>query len=159
MTLDRPAIDPDTTPDNYVYGKDYQVDVYVPDGAKVITTVLIDLGYSTHAVHMNHRLVELKCKLTANRGSVIMTAPANTGIYPPGPSHSLLMILTYSLVGYAWLYVLADGIPSAGFRVMIGSGKGSSSTAHNGTDARSPAHCRVVPIVLTVLSSHLGFII
>lgn len=29
-------------------------------------------------------------------------------------------------VGYAWLYVLADGVPSAGRRVMIGDGSGRS---------------------------------
>jgi len=38
-----------------------------------------------------------------------VTGPPNANVYPPGP---------------AWIYLLADGIPSVGMKVMIGDGQG-----------------------------------
>ena len=38
-----------------------------------------------------------------------MRGPPNENIYPPGPG---------------WLYVVVDGVPSVGKRVMVGSGEG-----------------------------------
>lgn len=69
----------------------------------------MDLGFVTHGVHMNSRLVELSASISEDRKSLSVTGPPNSRIYPPGP---------------AWLYVLVDGIPSAGRKVMIGSGEG-----------------------------------
>ncbi|KAI5481062.1 hypothetical protein MNV49_006248 [Pseudohyphozyma bogoriensis] len=94
-----------------LYGKQYTLGIKLPSGTKVVTAVIMDLGYSTHSVHMNNRLVELQVK--RNGAELTIQGPKTvrflffTGIYPPG---------------YAWLYVLADGIPSKGKRVMIGSG-------------------------------------
>ncbi|GAA5952686.1 hypothetical protein JCM21900_000403 [Sporobolomyces salmonicolor] len=90
-----------------LYGKQYSMIVSVPSGTKSVTAVIMDLGYSTHGVHMNHRLVELES--TWSNKKLTIKGPKNIGLYQPG---------------YAWLYVLADGIPSEGTRVMVGPGTG-----------------------------------
>lgn len=66
-------------------------------------------GYSTHGVHMSQRLVELKVTLSGKKLKIL--GPRTNGVYPPGPG---------------WLYVLADGVPSKGQKVMIGKGTGES---------------------------------
>ncbi|GAA5891761.1 hypothetical protein JCM5296_001854 [Sporobolomyces johnsonii] len=90
-----------------LYGKQYSMTVSVPAGTKSVTAVIMDLGYSTHGVHMNHRLVELES--TWSKKKLTIKGPKNVGIYQPG---------------YAWFYVLADGVPSEGTRVMVGPGTG-----------------------------------
>jgi hypothetical protein len=67
----------------------------------------MDLGYVTHAVHANSRLVYLSSSF--ERGMLIITGPPNGNVYPPGPG---------------WLYVVVDGVPSKGIKIMIGNGKG-----------------------------------
>lgn len=52
---------------------------------------------------MNNRHVELVATLSGKKLKVL--SPRTNGIFPPG---------------YAWLYILADGVPSKGQRVMIG---------------------------------------
>ncbi|KAK4703032.1 glutathione S-transferase, partial [Phenoliferia sp. Uapishka_3] len=95
-------------PTNILYGKTFSLKIAVPSSAKVVQAVIMDLGYSTHAVHMNNRHVELVVT-RSGKTAVTITGPANTGIYPPG---------------YAWLFILADTVPSKGLRVMIGPGNG-----------------------------------
>lgn len=65
---------------------------------------LMDLGFVTHSVHMNSRLVELECKLAADGHSLTVNAPPSGTVYPPGPG---------------WIYVLADGVPSVGRKLMV----------------------------------------
>jgi hypothetical protein len=67
----------------------------------------MDLGYVTHAVHANSRLVYLAASLSANKLSV--TGPPDGKIYPPGPG---------------WLFVVVDGVPSRGVKVVVGDGAG-----------------------------------
>jgi Domain of unknown function (DUF1929) len=67
----------------------------------------MDLGYVTHAVHSNSRLVNLDASLEGN--ALKVTGPPNGNVYPPGPG---------------WLYVLVDGVPSKGIKVMVGDGHG-----------------------------------
>lgn len=78
---------------------------------QLLTTVaLMDLGYVTHAVHANSRLVYLAASLsTTDNESLTVAAPPNGNIYPPGP---------------AWLYIVVDGVPSTGVKVLIGDGNG-----------------------------------
>ncbi|EJU05922.1 hypothetical protein DACRYDRAFT_127562 [Dacryopinax primogenitus] len=101
-------------PGNMLYRKEISVQVRLPPGTSNITISLMDLGFVTHAVHMNSRLVELVCtSSTLPTGSSDVTTLAIAGppsslIYPPG---------------YGWLYVLADGVPSAGRRIMVGDGR------------------------------------
>ena len=62
----------------------------------------------THGVHANSRLVYLVNSVTAD-DEITVTAPPNGEIYPPGP---------------AWVYVVVDGVPSIGVKVMVGNGEG-----------------------------------
>jgi hypothetical protein len=67
----------------------------------------MDLGYVTHAVHANSRMVYLRV-LSHEKGVLKVRGPPNSGIYPPGPG---------------WFYVVISDIASEGVRVMIGSGE------------------------------------
>jgi hypothetical protein len=67
----------------------------------------MDLGYVTHAVHANSRLVYLVATLDGDRLKVI--GPPNGNIYPPGPG---------------WLFVVVDGVPSTAIKIMVGDGGG-----------------------------------
>lgn len=74
------------------------------------TVALMDLGYVTHAVHANSRLVYLVASLSTGASTTIaVTGPPNGNIYPPGPG---------------WIYVVVNGVPSAGAKFMVGDGKG-----------------------------------
>lgn len=63
----------------------------------------MDLGFVTHGVHANSRLVYLVNSVISDN-EITVTAPPGGDIYPPGPG---------------WIYVVVDGIPSAGVKVMI----------------------------------------
>ena len=67
----------------------------------------MDLGYVTHATHTNGRLVELQSALSDDKATLSVTGPSNGNIYPPGPG---------------WLYLVVDGVPSTGSKIMIGDG-------------------------------------
>ncbi|OBZ69282.1 Galactose oxidase [Grifola frondosa] len=73
-----------------------------------IRVALMDLGYVTHAVHANSRLVYLTALLSEDKQKLTITGPPNGNVYPPGPG---------------WLYVVVDGVPSVGLKVMVGNGK------------------------------------
>jgi Galactose oxidase-like, Early set domain len=68
----------------------------------------MDLGYITHAVHANVRMVVLLCRTSNSGKTLTVTGPPSASIYPPGPG---------------FLYLIVDGVPSAGRKVMIGDGK------------------------------------
>ena len=68
----------------------------------------MDLGYVTHAVHANSRLVRLESSLAGDMKTLSFIAPPNGNIYPPGPG---------------WLYIVVNDTPSTGIKVMIGDGK------------------------------------
>lgn len=57
---------------------------------------------------MNSRLVELKLYQASAPNELLVQMPPSGHIYPPG---------------YAWIFVLVNGIPSEGLRMMVGSGK------------------------------------
>jgi hypothetical protein len=73
----------------------------------------MDLGYVTHAVHANSRMVYLKH--STDDESMTLIGPPNENIYPPGPG---------------WLYIVRNGIPSRGRKVMVGDGRGAPSDQH-----------------------------
>ena len=68
---------------------------------------LMDLGYVTHTVHLNSRLVYLEVSRDGN--TLKVRSPPNGKVYPPGPG---------------WLYVIVDGVCSKGTMVMVGGGRG-----------------------------------
>ena len=73
-----------------------------------ITAALMDLGYVTHAVHANSRLVYLNSSTSSDGTSMTITAPPNGQVFPPGPG---------------WLFLVVDGVPSEGIKVMVGDGE------------------------------------
>jgi hypothetical protein len=78
-------------------------------------------GYSTHAINFGMRMIELDHSFTINEGTGnsnsnsnitgvtlhVCQAPPNVAIMPPGT---------------AWFYVVVDGVPSVGVKVMVGTG-------------------------------------
>lgn len=68
----------------------------------------MDLGYVTHAVHANSRLVYLESSLSSDKQTLTITAPPDGNIYPPGPG---------------FIYVVVDDVPSVGVKVLVGDGK------------------------------------
>ncbi|KAF8518687.1 glyoxal oxidase N-terminus-domain-containing protein [Hysterangium stoloniferum] len=96
------------------FGTTFTLVVTLPPSATNVTVSLMDLGFSTHGVHMDQRLVQLASSitlggaLTDNIVTLSVEAPPNGMVYPPGP-------------GY--LYVVTDtGVPSFGHKVIIGTG-------------------------------------
>ena len=68
----------------------------------------MDLGFATHGVHMDQRLVQLVSVLSSDKKTLTVTAPPRGAVYPPGP---------------AFLYVLTNrGVPSFGHRTLVGTG-------------------------------------
>ncbi|QRV89331.1 glyoxal oxidase [Ceratobasidium sp. AG-Ba] len=103
MTVSRPTFSGIATYLNY--GGTMALSVSLPSTTSVVTASLMDLGFMTHGVHMDMRLVKLLCTLSSDRRTLTVTGPPNSTVYPPGPG---------------WIYVLSDGIPSVGQRLMIG---------------------------------------
>lgn len=68
----------------------------------------MDLGFATHGVHMDQRLVHLRSTLSRDGKTLRITGPANPRIYSPGPG--FLFIVTN------------DGVPSEGKKFLIGTG-------------------------------------
>ncbi len=92
-------------PTNLAYGTSFTLEVTLTPNATLVQAVVMDLGYSTHGVHMSQRWVEMRASL--NGTSLVVEAPATAGLFPPGPG---------------WAYILADGIPSEARKVMVGDG-------------------------------------
>lgn len=121
MKCARPRVE--GVPERIVYSQWFSVDIHLPRGVGKVTgwfsserlydrlTVdavsLIDLGFATHGVHMDQRLVKLEARLSADCKHLAIQAPPSSTIYPPGP---------------AFVYVVAeDGAVSYGHRVLVGN--------------------------------------
>ncbi|KIM76040.1 glyoxal oxidase [Piloderma croceum F 1598] len=102
------------TPQNIDYGQIFTVTVSNPGNATAITAAIMDLGFHTHAVSLDSKYVGLVSNYDSTSDELNITGPPNAYIYPPGP---------------AWLYILGDGIPSNGTKVMIGTGADPPSSA------------------------------
>ncbi|CDO73573.1 Copper radical oxidase [Trametes cinnabarina] len=110
MTQSRPQI-LSGAPKVLGFGEAVQLKVRLPTGSSQSANVkvaLMDLGYVTHAVHANSRLVYLQFSLSNDKQTLTITGPPNGDIYPPGP---------------AFIYVVADDIPSIGVKILVGDGK------------------------------------
>ncbi|KDQ60917.1 glyoxal oxidase [Jaapia argillacea MUCL 33604] len=107
MTMDRPEVI-SGLPSILGFGDTVQLQVKLQTLRKAVS--LMDLGFVTHAVHANSRLVYLAASLSLkDRKTLTITAPPDGNVYPPGP---------------AFLYFVVDGVPSVGLKVLIGDGKG-----------------------------------
>ncbi|KAF8599637.1 DUF1929-domain-containing protein [Ceratobasidium sp. AG-I] len=71
-----------------------------------VEVVLMDLGFATHGVHMDQRMVTLPAVVIGSR-LVTFIGPPNPNVYPPGP---------------AWLFIVVNGVPSVAQKVMVGDG-------------------------------------
>ncbi|KAE9407813.1 hypothetical protein BT96DRAFT_1037614 [Gymnopus androsaceus JB14] len=89
------------------HGSVFRLSITLPSEVKNVSVVLMDFGFSTHAVHMDQRTVKLVSELSLDKNSLTVTAPPTSAIYSPGP---------------AFLFVVADGVPSFGHRTIIGTG-------------------------------------
>ncbi|KAJ6468001.1 glyoxal oxidase N-terminus-domain-containing protein [Mycena vitilis] len=82
--------------------------VTLPANTSNVTVALMDLGFATHGVHMDQRLVYLVSTLSADKKTLTVKAPPTAAHYPPGP---------------AYLYVVTDtGAPSFGHKTLVGTG-------------------------------------
>ncbi|KAH7105130.1 glyoxal oxidase N-terminus-domain-containing protein [Auriculariales sp. MPI-PUGE-AT-0066] len=80
----------------------------LPPGTQELKAAVMDLGFSTHAVHMDMRHVWLSASML-NATHITVTMPPNYTIYPPGPG---------------WIVILADGVPSVAQKLLLGTGAG-----------------------------------
>ncbi|KAH8096820.1 DUF1929-domain-containing protein [Cristinia sonorae] len=112
--------DPQGLPKTISYGGD-SFDITVPassyagpanDAASNTTVVLLRGGFTTHAMNMGQRFLQLNNTFTVNRdGSYtlhVSQAPPNPNLLQPGP---------------CLIYVVINGIPSIGKMVIVGNGQ------------------------------------
>lgn len=86
MSMPRPTFS--GQPANILYDKAYSLKVSLPKGTKKVQAALLDVGYSTHGVHMSQRWVELDATLNSQT-KLRIRGPKTTGLYPPGASRSV----------------------------------------------------------------------
>jgi hypothetical protein len=90
------------------YNATFDLVVHLPTDTENVRVALMDLGFATHGVHMDQRLVYLKSSLSADKKFLTIMAPPSGAIYPPGP---------------AYLYVVTNtGAPSFGHKTIVGTG-------------------------------------
>lgn len=129
---------PTNVPKTISYGGD-SFDITVPsssyaglanDAADNTTVVIMRPGFTTHAMNMGQRLMQLNNTYTVNQdGSLtlhVAQAPPNPNLFQPGP---------------ALLFVVVNGIPSNGTMVTVGSG--SIGTQPTAAPAQLPASVRL----------------
>ncbi|KAI0682729.1 copper radical oxidase [Cytidiella melzeri] len=82
------------------------------DAANKTVVAIMRSGFTTHAMNMGQRYLQLNNTYTVNQnGSIVLhvsQVPPNANLFPPGP---------------AFLYVTVDGIPSNGTYVIVGNGQ------------------------------------
>ncbi|KAJ6621537.1 glyoxal oxidase N-terminus-domain-containing protein [Mycena sp. CBHHK59/15] len=90
------------------YNATFNLAVTLPANTINVTVALMDLGFATHGVHMDQRLIYLVSTLTADQKTLTVKAPPTGAHYPPGP---------------AYLYVVTNtGAPSFGHKTIVGTG-------------------------------------
>ncbi|KAF5372601.1 hypothetical protein D9758_005220 [Tetrapyrgos nigripes] len=94
-------------PKTFDYNAKITLDVDLPVGAENVSVVIMDFGFATHGVHMDQRLVGLVSELSDDKTKLTVAGPPSATIYSPGP---------------AFIFVLADGVPSFGSKILIGTG-------------------------------------
>lgn len=88
------------------------------DNLALTKVVVIRQGFSTHAINMGQRYIQLNSTYTGNTdGSAVLNVqqlPPNPSILAPGP---------------AYLFVVVNGVPSVGVPIMVGNGMGNQTVA------------------------------
>ena len=92
----------------------------------------MDLGFVTHSIHMNSRLVYLDFDVSPDSPNrLTVRSPPSNGIYPPGPG---------------WLFLIVGDIWSVARQVMVGDG--SSPLEDPGATANVLAHTALAKSLL-----------
>ncbi|CAK5284242.1 unnamed protein product [Mycena citricolor] len=103
------------------------------DAAKNTTVALVRPGWTTHAMNMGQRYMQLNNTYTVNSDSSITLhvsqAAPNANLFQPGP---------------AFVYVVVNGIPSNGTAVIVGSGN---------IEAQPVSNAVVLPDIVTLAAS------
>ena len=95
------------------------------DQASKAKVVILRTGFSTHAMNMGQRMIELRSVAQGNKLSVAQL-PANPNLFAPGP---------------ALAFVVVDGVPSQGKFVMVGNGQiGKQPVAAESTLPKRDVH-------------------
>ncbi|KAF5372599.1 hypothetical protein D9758_005226 [Tetrapyrgos nigripes] len=105
--MEKPRPTYTSLPKTFDYNSKITLDVDLPPGAENVSVIIMDFGFATHGVHMDQRLVGLVSELSDDRTKLTVTGPPSATIYSPGP---------------AFVFVLADGVPSFGSKTLIGTG-------------------------------------
>ncbi|KAG8882655.1 hypothetical protein FRB98_003546, partial [Tulasnella sp. 332] len=86
------------------------------DNLPLTKVVVIRQGFSTHAINMGQRYLQLNSTYTGNTdGSAVLNVqqlPPNPSVLAPGP---------------AYLFVVVNGVPSVGVMIMVGNGMGNQT--------------------------------
>ncbi|KAF9819759.1 hypothetical protein IEO21_01850 [Rhodonia placenta] len=110
MSMERPEIT-GGVPSLLGFSESVKLSVQLPSSAPAnadVQVALMDLGFVTHTVHANSRLVHLVSSLSQDQHTLTITGPPGEGVYPPGPG---------------FIYLVVDGVPSVGVKVLVGDGK------------------------------------
>ncbi|KAF9567095.1 copper radical oxidase [Agrocybe pediades] len=95
-------------PSTVNYNAKFTLNVQLPSGTTSVSVLIMDLGFATHGVHMDQRVVKLVATLSSDKQTLTVTGPPSARHYPPGP---------------AYLYVVTNaGVPSFGHKTLIGTG-------------------------------------
>ncbi|EPQ29707.1 uncharacterized protein PFL1_02927 [Pseudozyma flocculosa PF-1] len=105
---DRPRPSSRGLPQSFSYGGDgFTLDLGSADAAAKAKVVLVRTGFSTHAMNMGQRMIELKSVAQGTKLHVAQLPP-NPNLFAPGS---------------ALAFVVVDGVPSQGKVVMAGNGR------------------------------------
>ena len=106
-------------PDSFHYGgKGFTIKTGSNNDAKKTKVVVLRPGFSTHAMNMGQRMIELRTKVDGSDVHVAQL-PNNPSLFAPGP---------------ALAFVVVDGVPSQGKFVMVGNGKVGEQPTHSNTN-------------------------
>ena len=160
---------PQNLPKTLSYGGPYfdiliGSDSFTGDANNAADSTVVNLlrgGFTTHAMNMGQRFMQLNNTYTVNRnGSItlhVSQPPPNPNILQPGP---------------AFLYVCIDGIPSTGKLVIVGNGaigpqptapvsqlppsahsSGSGPDIDNGPSPTAPKDSKQTPLIVGIASA------
>jgi hypothetical protein len=108
LTKTRPTLSAIST--KISYGSTFTIRFTLPANTNVTSVALMDLGFATHGVHMDQRLVFLNAVVASNKRSARVTAPPNGGVYPPGNGYLFVVadggtLLSSRLSSASWLII------------------------------------------------------
>ena len=105
-------------PNQFHYGgKGFTINLNNANEANNAKVVLIRTGFSTHAMNMGQRMIELRSKAEGSQLHVAQM-PNNPNLFAPGP---------------ALAFVVVNGVPSHGKFVTVGNGQIGNQPTHDNT--------------------------